>query len=64
MFAGVLATGGVLTKLNGGTAGGASNYQFAVSGLMLIVVAIMYPDGVTGAVARVIRRIRTRVASS
>ncbi len=64
MFAGVLATGGVLTKLNGGTAGGASNYQFAVTGLMLIVVAIMYPDGVTGAVARVIERVRTRFATT
>ena len=59
-FAGVLATGGILTKLNGGTAGGASDYQFAVSGLMLILFAILYPDGVMGAVSRLVSRVRAR----
>jgi ABC-type branched-subunit amino acid transport system permease subunit len=70
LFAGALATGGIVTKLNGGVAGGASQYQFAISGLVLVVVAILYPDGVTGAARRArqrlaaqTRRIRTGAAA-
>lgn len=57
LVAGVLAAGGVVTKLNGGTAGGASQYQFAFSGTLLIAVAILYPDGVTGALRRLGARV-------
>ena len=50
LVAGVLASGGILTQLQGGATAKASNYQFAVSGLLLIVVVILAPDGlaVTG----------------
>jgi ABC-type branched-subunit amino acid transport system permease subunit len=65
-IAGLLATGGIITKLNGGTAGGASHYQFAFSGAVLIVVAILYPDGVTGGLRhlaeRTVRLVRHRRA--
>ena len=63
LFAGILATGGVLTKLNGGAAGGASQYQFAVSGLVLIIVAIFSPDGITGAASSAMRRVVDKVRS-
>ena len=52
LIAGVLASGGIVTQLQGGATGGASSYQFAVSGLLLIVVAVLYPDGVSTAVRR------------
>jgi branched-chain amino acid transport system permease protein len=52
LIAGVLASGGVLTQLQGGATGNASSYQFALSGLLLIVVAIVYPDGLSVAVRR------------
>lgn len=61
LVAGLLATGGIVTKLNGGVAGGASQYQFAISGLLLVVVAILYPDGVTGAARRAKQRLVARV---
>lgn len=43
--AGVLASGGVLTVALGDEA---SRYQFAVNGLMLVLAAILLPDGVVG----------------
>jgi ABC-type branched-subunit amino acid transport system permease subunit len=43
--AGVLASGGVLTVALGDEA---SRYQFAVNGLMLVVAAILVPDGLVG----------------
>ena len=49
LLAGVLASGGILTQLQGGNTGNASSYQFALSGLMLIAVAVLYPDGVVAA---------------
>jgi len=57
LIAGLLASGGVLTELQGGATGDSSSYQFAVSGVLLVLVAILYPDGVSVAV----RRLRTRV---
>lgn len=59
-LAGMLATGGVLTKLNGGVAGSASQYQFAVSGIVLIAIAVLYPDGVTGAARSGLSRLGRR----
>jgi ABC-type branched-subunit amino acid transport system permease subunit len=57
--AGVLAQGGVLTAATGGDS---SQTQFAINGLLLIVVAAVYPEGVSGALratgSRVMRRIR------
>lgn len=49
MAAGVLASGGVLTLLAGSEA---SRYQFAVNGVMLVVAAIVLPDGIVGRLTR------------
>ncbi|MEX0847242.1 MAG: ABC transporter permease [Ilumatobacteraceae bacterium] len=49
MAAGVLASGGVLTLLAGSDA---SRYQFAVNGVLLVVAAIMLPDGIVGRLTR------------
>lgn len=43
--AGVLASGGVLTVALGDDV---SRYQFAINGLLLVVAAIMLPDGIVG----------------
>lgn len=43
--AGVLATGGVLSVMLGEDA---SRYQFAINGLLLVVAAILLPDGLVG----------------
>ncbi len=56
LMAGVLASGGVLTQLQGGNTGNASSYQFAVSGLLLVVVAVLYPDGVIAGLRNAITR--------
>lgn len=58
LVAGALADGGVVNRLSGGAA---SETQFAVNGLALIVVAILYPDGVSGALYRVADRMRDLV---
>jgi len=58
LVAGVLAAGGVLTQLRGGATGTASTSQFAISGLVLIVVVIVYPDGLGNAVRRGVARLR------
>jgi len=60
LIAGLLASGGLLTELQGGATGNSSSYQFAVSGVLLVLVAIIYPDGVTIAVRRLLARIRSR----
>ncbi len=57
LIAGVLASGGIVTQLQGGATGDASSYQYAVSGLLLIVVAILYPDGVSTAARRSVGRL-------
>lgn len=46
--AGILATGGLLTVLLETIDDSASKYQFAVSGIMLIVAAIKFPQGIVG----------------
>ncbi len=58
VIAGVLASGGLLTQLQGGATGAGSSYQFALSGILLIVVVIFYPDGLSVAVRRGIARVR------
>ena len=59
LIAGILASGGVLTRLQGGAPGSASSSQYAVSGVLLIVVAIFYPDGLSVAVRRGVARLRS-----
>ncbi len=58
LVAGLLASGGVLTQLQGGATGSTSATQFAVSGLLLVVVVIFAPDGLAPLVARGARRLR------
>jgi ABC-type branched-subunit amino acid transport system permease subunit len=58
MIAGVLASGGVLTRLGGGTSGSTPEHQFAISGLVLVAVAVAWPDGVAGALGRGRHRFR------
>lgn len=52
LIAGVLTSGGIVTQMQGGATGDASSYQYAVSGLLLIIVAILYPDGLSMAARR------------
>ncbi len=52
LIAGALASGGILTLLQSGATGQTSSYQFAVSGIVLIVVVILYPDGLSVAARR------------
>jgi ABC-type branched-subunit amino acid transport system permease subunit len=60
IIAGLLASGGILTKLQGGATGEASSYQFAVSGVVLIVVVILAPDGISVTAHRLASRLRRR----
>jgi ABC-type branched-subunit amino acid transport system permease subunit len=48
LTAGILAPVGLLAIATGGDVGNPSEYQFAVSGLLLVVTAVLYPDGITG----------------
>ncbi len=52
LVAGTLTAGGLLTVLLNSLSDGASEYQFAVSGLFLVVAAIRIPTGITGLFAR------------
>lgn len=58
IVAGLLASGGVLTRLQGGATGSTSATQFAVSGVLLVVVVIFAPDGLAPLVARGARRLQ------
>lgn len=57
VIAGVLAQGGLLTAALGGEI---SQSQFALNGALLIVVAALYPDGLSGA----LRALRSRLLPS
>lgn len=46
--AGMLVTGGLLTVTLDSVSDSASSYQFAISGIMLIVAAIKFPQGIVG----------------
>ncbi len=50
VVAGVLFSGGIFTHLAGGTGGGQSDFAFAMSGIALVVVAVLYSEGVSGAI--------------
>ena len=59
LVAGALASSGIVTTLlDGGSEGKASTYSYAVSGLGLILVAILAPEGITGLVRRHVARLR------
>lgn len=58
LVAGVLASGGLLTQAQGGATGSASSTQFAISGIMLVVVTIVAPDGVLVTARAALARVR------
>ncbi len=62
MLAGLFADGGALTVAMGSSEG--SQHQFAINGLLLIAVAVLYPEGVAGALHRVVDRVRRLVGRS
>jgi ABC-type branched-subunit amino acid transport system permease subunit len=57
LLAGVLAAGGILTVVLDQVSDGASDYQFAMNGLMLIIVAVWFPAGILGSVGRIGRAV-------
>ncbi|MDH3708170.1 MAG: ABC transporter permease, partial [Acidimicrobiia bacterium] len=63
-LAGVLATGGLLTVALERLSDDSSDYQFALNGLFLIVAAVVYPSGITGAVRDAVGRRRARAAAT
>jgi len=63
IVAGVMASGGILEHLNGGGGTAAAKYQFAISGVVLIAVAILYPDGITGGLYRLRHRRSTHATA-
>ena len=54
LVAGLLTQGGVLTAAMGGES---SQTQFAINGLLLIVVAAVYPEGISGAANALVKRL-------
>ncbi|MFN8038584.1 MAG: ABC transporter permease [Acidimicrobiales bacterium] len=57
IVAGVFAEGGVLSAAMGS---GSSDVQFAINGLVLMIVAVVYPEGITGALYALAARLRRR----
>jgi len=57
LTAGALAPVGLLAIAMGQDVGKPSPYQFAISGLLLVVMAVLYPDGITGGVRSLWRRL-------
>jgi branched-chain amino acid transport system permease protein len=58
--AGMLAPVGLLAIMMGQDVGNPSEYQFAISGLLLVVTAVIYPDGITGFIRSVWNRLAGR----
>ncbi len=52
LLAGALSAGGLLTVLMDSLREGSSKYQFAINGLVLIVIAVRFPAGILGSVGR------------
>ncbi len=48
LLAGAMVSGGVLTA----ALGGASSYQFAINGVVLVAAAMLLPDGIVGRLSR------------
>jgi ABC-type branched-subunit amino acid transport system permease subunit len=61
ILAGLLAQAGLLTTVSNSWSGGeSSDYVYVLSGLLLVVVALTVPEGITGLVQRNIGRIGRR----
>jgi branched-chain amino acid transport system permease protein len=58
VVAGMLTVGGLLTVFLDQSSDTASEYQFAMNGLLLILAAVLYPSGLTGATRQLAARIR------
>ncbi len=56
IIASLLVPGGVLTVVLNQSGTGGTEYQLATSGVALVVLAVVYPSGISGAVARLGRR--------
>ena len=56
VVASLLVPGGVLTVLLNQSGTGGTEYQLATSGLALVVLAVVYPSGISGAMGRLGRR--------
>lgn len=59
IVAGVIQQGGLLTALTSRSGGDPSATQFAMNGLVLIMVAVLFPDGVAGLASRLATRVRS-----
>ncbi len=64
LTAGLLAPVGLLAIVMGQDVGNPSEYQFAISGLLLVVMAVIYPDGITGFIRSTWHRLTRRGHSS
>ena len=63
-IAGALASGGILTQLLGGNGSVGSKYQTAMSGVLLIVVAIAQPNGIAGGISALKTSLKSRSKAS
>jgi len=62
ILAGVLTAGGLLTVVLDALSDGSSKYQFALNGLLLMVIAVRFPAGLIGSARP--RRRRPRPAEA
>ncbi len=62
VVAGMITVGGLSTVLLNQFSDTASDYQFALNGLLLIFAAVLYPSGLTGATRELAARIRRTAA--
>jgi ABC-type branched-subunit amino acid transport system permease subunit len=63
LIAGALASGGLLTQALGGNGSVGSEYQVALSGVVLVIVTIVQPDGISGAFAALRARLAGRTGT-
>ena len=56
IIASLLVPGGVLTVVLNQSGTGGTEYQLATSGVALVVLAVVYPSGISGALGRLRRR--------
>lgn len=64
LIGGLLASGGLLTQALGGNGSVGSRYEIALSGVLLIAVTILQPDGIAGGIARAVSRWRRTDAAT
>jgi ABC-type branched-subunit amino acid transport system permease subunit len=64
IFAGVLATGGILAVSLDGTAVDVGKYQYAWTGVSLILTAVFNPEGILGAWHRGVARVGSSIRGS